>query len=231
MTETPFARMAPEKRDALVTAAAREFAAHPAAEASLNRIIAACGMSKSSFYHVIDSKDELLGIVVTTLTERALEDWRPPRPEDFAVDFWSVAESMWDGAMRSWPESEALGLLWRIVWAEPCHPSVEGFHAAVDAWLSAVLDVGRRTEAVDAGAPAELQAVALMSLLRGFDRWSLALIDADSAAQSDDSAAENSGFAEERGNPSAGTGSLPSSAEVAALANQQFRLVRRLLEA
>ena len=133
--------------------------------------------------------------------------------------------------MRSWPESEALGLLWRIVWAEPRHPSVEGFHAAVDAWLSAVLDVGRRTEAVDAGAPAELQAVALMSLLRGFDRWSLALIDADSAAQSDDSAAENSGFAEERGNPSAGTGSLPSSAEVAALANQQFRLVRRLLEA
>lgn len=230
MSETPFARMAPEKRDALVTAAAREFAAHPAAEASLNRIIAACGMSKSSFYHVIDSKDELLGIVVTTLTERAIEDWRPPRPEDFAVDFWSVAESMWDGAMRSWPESEALGLLWRIVWAEPRHPSVEGFHAAVDEWLSAVLDVGRRTEAVDAGAPAELQAVALMSLLRGFDRWSLALID-DSPTQSGVPAAEGGDSAEERGNPSAGTGQSMSSAEVAALANQQFRLVRRILEA
>lgn len=204
MPDDAFARMAPERRDRLVTAAAHEFAAHPGPEASLNRIIAACGMSKSSFYHVIDSKEALLGIVVTTLTERAKREWTPPSPEDFASDFWTTAEGVWAEATEVWPRGEALGLLWRIVWAEPEHPSVRAFHEAVGAWLESVLAIGRDAGAVDAETPAEMQAVALFTLLRGFDEWTLARVED-------------------------GTAATPE--EFRAIADHQFRLVRRLLAA
>ena len=51
--------MAPDRWDRLLRAAADEFAQAGYEQASLNRIIRACGMSKSSFYHYVDSKEQL----------------------------------------------------------------------------------------------------------------------------------------------------------------------------
>ena len=44
-----FQNVSPEKRDAILDAAAAEIAAHGLGGASINRVIAAAGMSKSSF--------------------------------------------------------------------------------------------------------------------------------------------------------------------------------------
>ncbi|MDN6605670.1 hypothetical protein, partial [Brevibacterium sp.] len=64
MSQTAFVRMPAAKRRALVFAAAEEFASHPFEQASLNRIIASCRMSKSAFDHVIESKESQLTQVV-----------------------------------------------------------------------------------------------------------------------------------------------------------------------
>ncbi|RBP66230.1 TetR family transcriptional regulator [Brevibacterium sanguinis] len=204
MPTTPFSRMAAPKREALIAAAAAEFAAHSFAEASLNRIVTSCRMSKSSFYHVVESKEELLGLVVTELIAEARADWPPPAVEDFAGDFWATAERVWRDAVEVWPRSTALNLLWRIFSAHREHPAVEQAGAVVDAWLTEVLEIGRRSGAVDAECPQELQALGVQSLLRSFDEWSL--------------------------RQAQGPGGIDAAWDSGLVADQ-FRLLRRLIEA
>lgn len=206
MTQTAYARMPVAKRRALVLAAGREFASHSFEQASLNRIIADCHMSKSSFYHVIDSKESLLTLVVRELRDDAAHDWTPPEPADFAPDFWATADLVFHDALRIWPDSRALGLLWRIVHANRGDPAVTSLGSSFESWVAAALDVGRQTGAVDSACPAELQVLAATTLLTAFDEWALA------RTQSDNGDGQNGG-------------------DLEAAADDQFRLLRRLLEA
>lgn len=202
MSQTAFARMPAAKRQALVAAAAEEFASRSFEQASLNRIISSCRMSKSSFYHVIDSKESLLTLVVSHLRQDAARDWTPPEPDDFASDFWATAAHVFDDALRVWPTSRALGLLWRIVHANRADPGVSDLAHAYEKWISAVLENGRESGAIDQGCPADLQSLAAATLLTTFDDWALRQTEAES-----------------------------HTADLEAAAGHQFRLLRRLLQA
>lgn len=197
------------KRQVLIFAAAEEFASRPFEQASLNGIISGARMSKSSFYHVIDSKESLLSLVVNELREQARRDWTPPEPRDFASDFWTTAEHIFDDALRVWPQSRALELLWRIVHANRADPGVSNLDHSYRTWISSVLEIGREAGAIDADCPADLQALAAATMLRAFDEWALQQAGSDSRTGSD---------------------SLTSS-DLEAAAGQQFRLLKRLLQA
>ena len=173
--------MRPEKRAALIDAAAREFASRTFEEASLNRIISTCGMSKSSFYHVVDSKDDLFALVVADLAASARRFWTPPAPESFSDGFWDRARSVWDNIARTWPESPELTRLWHIVYANADSPAVQELAGRVEEWVRAVLIVGREAEAIDADCPLELQTLTVFSLLRTFDEGALTLTEADNS--------------------------------------------------
>lgn len=202
MSASAFARMPSTKRQALI-AAAEEFASRPFEQASLNDIISGASMSKSSFYHVIDSKDSLLSLVVDELREQAGKDWTPPDPRDFATDFWTTAGQVFDDALSVWPKSRALELLWRIVHANRADPCVSRLDHSYRTWISSVLATGREAGAIDADCPADLQSVAVASMLTAFDEWALQQTSRDSR-----------------------TGD-----SIEATAGQQFRLLKRLLEA
>ncbi len=180
VSETALARMRPEKRAALIDAAAREFASRTFEEASLNRIISTCGMSKSSFYHVVDSKDDLFALVVTDLAAAARGFWIPPAPDSFSDGFWDRARSVWDDIARTWPDSPELTLLWHIVYANTDSPAVRRLADRVEEWVRAVLIAGREAAAIDVECPLELQTLAVFSLLRTFDEWALHLTESDS---------------------------------------------------
>ncbi len=182
VSETALARMRPEKRAALIDAAAREFAARTFEEASLNRIISTCGMSKSSFYHVVDSKDDLFALVVTELAATARGFWTPPDPGSFSDGFWDRARLVWDDIARTWPDCPELMLLWHIVYANSDSPAVRRLADSVEEWVGAVLIVGREAEAIDVDCPLELQTLAVFSLLRTFDEWALHLTESENAA-------------------------------------------------
>ena len=182
VSETALARMRPEKRAALIDAAAREFASRTFEEASLNRIISTCGMSKSSFYHVVDSKDDLFALVVADLAAAAGRFWTPPAPETFSDAFWDRARSVWEDVARTWPESPELTRLWHIVYANPDSPAVRELAGRVEEWVRSMLTVGRKVEAIDAECPLELQTLTVFSLLRTFDEWALTLMENDNAA-------------------------------------------------
>jgi len=165
--------MRPEKKTALIKAAAQEFASRTYEEASLNRIIASCGLSKSSFYHVVDSKEDLFSLVVSELSAAANRTWTGPEPAGFAERFWDRADSVWQEALTTWPNSPELTQLWHIVYANPDNDAVAELADRVRSWVREVLIIGRETAAVDRTCPLELQSLAVFSLLRTFDEWAL----------------------------------------------------------
>ena len=74
MARNRFDNLEPERQDAILAAAADEFAARGYAGASLNRIIEDAGISKGSLYYYFDDKEDLFVTVVQVAVERLLEE-------------------------------------------------------------------------------------------------------------------------------------------------------------
>lgn len=160
-------------RAALIEATVAEFAAAGYEGASLNRIIRAAGLSKSSFYHAAGSKAELFDAVVRALVDDVRALWTAPDPAEFTDDFWGHV----DGVLAEFGALAAqapLGMLGRIFYL----PAGEGAARTevldgVRAWVGAVLASGRSVGAVHDDLPIELQTAAVFGLLRGIDEWAV----------------------------------------------------------
>jgi AcrR family transcriptional regulator len=180
-------RLTGAHRDALIEATVAEFASAGYDAASLNRIIRAAGISKSSFYHAVGSKAELLDAVVESLIGDVREHWTPPAPADFAGDFWTVVDGVLAdfGALAA--GERALGLLGRIFYL-PTTGSADARTALLDAvrtWVADVLRVGTASGTVRDDLPVDALAAAVYGLLRGLEEWALgdpASVDASAAA-------------------------------------------------
>src|SRR5829696_7359310 len=88
MVRQRFQRAPPEKRDALLDAAAKEFAAHGYETASLNRILLAAGLSKGSFYYYFDDKADLAAAVLARESARWIEIVGSLPLPSTADEFW-----------------------------------------------------------------------------------------------------------------------------------------------
>src|SRR5690606_24340637 len=175
-------------RDALIEATVTEFASAGYEGASLNRIIRAAGISKSSFYHAAESKAELLDAVVESLIRDVRERWTPPEPADFGGDrFWTEIDAVLTDLADLAAGDRALGLLGRIFYL-PATGSADARSALLDAvraWVSEVLRVGAAIGAVRDDLPIDALAAAAFGMLRGLDEWVLsgsASVDARAAA-------------------------------------------------
>ena len=87
--------MPPARRRQLLETAAREFAGAGYESASLNRIIRACGMSKSSFYHYFPDKQRLHDHLIATLRDRLLAGLKLPQLDTLSAEtFWTEAAAL-----------------------------------------------------------------------------------------------------------------------------------------
>ncbi|MEW1975765.1 TetR/AcrR family transcriptional regulator [Microbacterium profundi] len=170
-------RLSPERRAALADATVAEFERSGYEGASLNRIIRAAGMSKSSFYHFVGSKDELFDAVVRMLIADVRAQWTPPAPSEFgARAFWRRVDALLEEIARlsATPAMQHLG---RIFYLPSDVDARGGARAellyAVRGWVRAVLDVGRDAGQVHDDLPLELQADVTFAVLRAIDEWVL----------------------------------------------------------
>lgn len=76
MPTSTFFNLRPEKQERLLTAAAREFAAQPFHEASINSMIRAAGIPRGSFYMYFRDREELFQYLVRESTEPLLLAFR-----------------------------------------------------------------------------------------------------------------------------------------------------------
>jgi len=92
MPRPRFARAPADKRDALLDAAAQEFATQGYEDASINRILIGAGFSKGSFYYYFDDKPDLAAAVLDREAQRYLHLWSDLRQPKKPADFWAEME-------------------------------------------------------------------------------------------------------------------------------------------
>jgi AcrR family transcriptional regulator len=92
MPRPRFQRAPQEKREAVLDAAAKEFALHGYDDASVNRILLAAGFSKGAFYYYFDDKADLAIAVLEREAVRNLE-LLPDAPSSASPEaFWADVE-------------------------------------------------------------------------------------------------------------------------------------------
>jgi AcrR family transcriptional regulator len=178
--------MAPDRRRRLIRVAAEEFAGAGYEHASLNVIIRRCGMSKSSFYHVISSKQELFDRVVRDLAAELAERIRIPAPEELAGPaFWPGIEALFARLLEAAAEDEAMVALGRMLYGPGAadEPATGATWTAVEDWIAAALRVGRGSGVVRDDLPPTLQRRLIFAVLRAMDEWSLTDPDAVDAPE------------------------------------------------
>lgn len=170
--------MAPERYRQLLATAAREFAARGFEQASLNAVIRACGMSKSSFYHYFGSKEALFDRVVEEASAALAADLHAPDPETLVgPDFWDRIEAFVANALAASAKQDWYADLGRILYlpglSDERSAVLQRVLSGVADWIGSVLAVGRTCGAVRDDLPASLQAELVFAVLQAMDRWSL----------------------------------------------------------
>lgn len=172
-------------REALIAATVAEFSSAGYEGASLNRIIRAAGLSKSSFYHAVGSKAELLDAVVESLIGDVRARWMPPAPADFEGEhFWPRVDQVIADLVALSTTDRALALLGSIFYL----PAAEAADArtalleSISTWVGEVLRAGAKSGAVRDDLPVGALTAAAFGMLRGLDEWALSTADAHAAA-------------------------------------------------
>jgi AcrR family transcriptional regulator len=132
-----FDRLAPERRQRLLSAAAREFSAEGFDKASLGRIADDAGVSKPAVYYYFEDKADLYATVVR-------EAWSQLAPErDIDLDrlgpdtFWPALEAAHARTFERSRHEPWLVSVWKLAY----HPPPEGIAGGA---LTDVFDEGQR---------------------------------------------------------------------------------------
>lgn len=172
--------MAPDRRRQLLRIAVQEFAGVGYERASLNRIIRACGMSKSSFYHYVDGKKALFDLVVSEAMAAMADVVAVPAPAELAkgdVDFWAQIAELSEqllAASEEEPWFRDFGRLFHLADAPNDDGPLSQAMAGIHDWLDHALEAGRARSAVRDDLPVSLQSRLVLAVLTTMDDWSLA---------------------------------------------------------
>jgi AcrR family transcriptional regulator len=176
MARNRFENLEPERREAILAAAADEFAARGYAGAALSRIIDAAGISKGSLYYYFNDKQDLFVTAVEVAMDRLLEAVGGLAIEDLtATSYWETLRQM---ALRS------IALMSRDEWdvrlamafprlrTEPeARDAVRPALEATRTLTTRLLKQGRELGVVRRDLPLELLVEVTMAADDAGDRW------------------------------------------------------------
>lgn len=167
------------KRAELFRVASREFAAYGFAQASLNRIISAVSMSKSSFYHYFNDKTDLYRQILkqAVLPLEKMDDMLDLEHIE-AADFWpklaAISGDMVADLGSSSDMIDIARMFYRSLETPEDRALTEDLMKGFNVWLARVLDRGQTLKQVRDDLPQSLLIELLMSLGVSVDRWMLA---------------------------------------------------------
>lgn len=174
-----FARLAPAKRELLLDAAAREFAVHGYAEASINRILEAAQLSKGATYYYFEDKADLF----CTVVRYANDTLQLPHAEAdlealTAGTFWPAFAAGHRGPLlRAFERPWLFGVLSAAAQVPPALGEREPLASLTQQIRSLVFRLiarGQELGVIRTDLPEELLFAWLQALDRASDRWLLA---------------------------------------------------------
>jgi len=168
--------MEPERRERLFQAAMEELTAHGYAEASLNRIIRASGLSKGSVYYHFADKADLVAEVMGAFFARVPERLGPAAPVHDAASFWARVDQLMATFDQLAVEDPTVGALGRMLYST-AEPAVLALRRRAESWVADRLAEGQAVGAVRDDLPVDLLATALVGMLMSVDRWFVDRLD------------------------------------------------------
>lgn len=191
-TMTRTARPLSREREArLFEAAARAFLTQGFEASSLNRIIDAAGMQKSSFYHYFADKRDLHERMLQTLTATISEYVRPPDLHTLdAHSFWPAIYALLDDLGRMADERPETIELARVFHASVEDDAAVRLRAAARSWTDAALARGTELGVVRDDLPTPLLGDIAFAAFVAIDRWALSANAGPDAAEHADRALE-----------------------------------------
>lgn len=104
MPRPRFSRLSAKKRERILEAAAKEFAAHGYDGASLNRILDEAGISKGAAYYYFDDKADLYTTTVLHYSQELIADLRIDLDQFTAANFWQKVTAVYRHQFTSYAE-------------------------------------------------------------------------------------------------------------------------------
>ncbi len=174
--EHPSNRLPAEKRAVLFRLAVEEFSAQGFRHASLNRIIAGAGMSKSSFYNYFENKADLFHRTIDNSLAPLHAEFEAFDFEALDVDtFWPALQEIVRGQTLSATRSPEMELIARMVFramedAEERELTRKPVAASTE-WLVGLIRRGQALGLVRRDLPEDLLVTTVMGYSTAFDRW------------------------------------------------------------
>jgi len=177
-----FQKLTQEKRDAILDAAAVEFAAHGYEGSSLNHIIAAAGISKGAMYYYFDDKFDLFVTVIERYADGFWEqfgaDWDKL---DEIEDFWGFLANMFEAALNYASQGRTALLLAKCFYELPRERWTEGrlgvLYEVERQRITRLLNRGQELGQVRADLPGELLVGLVLAVGEKLDRHFIPLWD------------------------------------------------------
>lgn len=123
MPRPRFLKLPEARRHEILDAAARHFAVDGYDGASLNRILADCGLSKGAAYYYFDDKADLFATVVERSVEVVFSSERIDLEALDAQCFWPVLEGLYRRQLRTFRDRPYLFRVAKLAGSTLDHPS------------------------------------------------------------------------------------------------------------
>ena len=170
-----FQKLEDDKKHAILTAAAEEFAERGYGAASFNQIIQRAGISKGAMYYYFADKDDLFQTVLDEAIQRWIGEVWLPFEADGPVAFWDACEAMYARSLRFMlrdPLNAALCLsISRARARLEGHPKLHELQELMVQWTRGLIEQGRRLGAIRSDVPDDLMVHSAIALMDGGDRW------------------------------------------------------------
>lgn len=170
-----FEKLDPDRKAAILQAAANEFATHGYAAASINRIVKAAGTSKGALYYWFEDKEDILATVASATIERFGDLLGEPEEPEDADAFWAWAERFCRDSLRLCKDDpHTIALIQCVLEAAEAgdgRGAVAAYQASLNHWYMAFMGSAIRLKVIDLKLPPSLMLMLLTSTAEALDRW------------------------------------------------------------
>lgn len=183
MPRPRFEKLSDGRRERIMEAAAREFAAHGFHNASLNQILQEADISKGAAYYYFDDKADLFATTVTFYAGDILNATTDALEQVDGETFWPTIFALYEAQMEAYEDRPwALGVIKAAARLSPqefaSHATVQALLARVEAQLAAIIRKGQEAGAIRRDLPQDLLMRLFMAVDDAMDQWLLENWDA-----------------------------------------------------
>lgn len=176
MARSRFDNLDPKKQEAILRAAGEELAARGFEGASINRIIAASGMSKGSVYYYFEDKADLFVTVLERGTERMIEEVGWPAIEVLGPhEFWDALLELTHRSVEFAQREEwwikIVRAFHRLRHEREAGPALERLKEMSRGWWRTIVQRGQVLGVIRTDLPQDLLVAIAMGADEGGDGW------------------------------------------------------------